>query len=92
MPSGKPSAGGRVTPSQKQRQQQGSGRYTAPVPKEVRQSPPWFPYVLIGLLVLGLLLIVGNYAGVLPGGTHNWYLLSGIGAIVVGLIMATTYH
>jgi hypothetical protein len=41
---------------------------------------------------VGLLLIVLNYVNVLPGGTSNWYLIGGIGAIVVGLFMATFYH
>jgi hypothetical protein len=69
-----------------------SGRYTPPIPKEVRQSPRWFPWVLLGFLVLGLVTIVLNYVHVLPGGTNNWYLIGGIGAIVVGLFMATFYH
>lgn len=68
------------------------GRYTPPIPKEQRQSPRWFPGVLLGFLVLGLLTIVLNYVNVLPGGTNNWYLISGIVFIVVGLFMATFYH
>jgi hypothetical protein len=74
------------------RQPISSGRYTPPIPKEVRHSPRWFPFVLLGFLIVGLLLIVLNYVNVLPGGTSNWYLIGGIGAIVVGLFMATFYH
>jgi hypothetical protein len=48
--------------------------------------------VIIGLLVAGLVLIIGNYAGIMPGGTDYWYLVGGIVAMVVGLILATTYH
>jgi hypothetical protein len=69
-----------------------SGRYTPPIPREVRRSPQWFPYVLLSLLVLGLLMIVLNYVQLLPGGTNNWYLIGGIVGIVGGLIMATFYH
>jgi len=69
-----------------------SGRYTHPIPKEQRQSPPWFPWVLLGFLVLGLLTIVLNYVNVLPGGTNNWYLIGGIVLIVIGLFGATFYH
>ncbi len=89
MPSGKQRGGGRVTQSPKKK---AAGRYTAPIPKKVRQSPPWYPYVLIGLLVVGLIVIIGNYAAFMPGGTHTYYLVIGIAAIVAGLVMATTYH
>ncbi len=68
------------------------GRYTPPIPKEKRQSPPWFPFVLLGFLILGLAVIVLNYVNVLPGGTNDWYLIGGIAAIVAGLFMATFYH
>ncbi len=69
-----------------------SGRYTPPIPKEQRKSPAWVGVLLLALLVLGLLLIVLNYVGVLPSGTHNYYLVAGIVAIIAGLVMATTYH
>ena len=67
-------------------------RYTAPIPKSVRRSPPWYGPVLLVLLLLGLFLIVGNYVGIMPGGTSNWYLVSGLVSIVVGAVMATRYH
>src|SRR6202034_2932418 len=60
-----------------------SGRYTPPIPKDRRRSPAWFPVVLLALLIIGLLMIVLNYVHVLPGGTSNWYLIGGIGAIIV---------
>ena len=67
-------------------------RYTAPIPKSVRHSPRWFGPVLLALLIIGLLLIVGNYVGIMPGGTSNWYLIGGLVGIVVGAMMATQYH
>ena len=48
--------------------------------------------VLLALLIIGLLLIVGNYVGIMPGGTSNWYLIGGLVGIVVGAMMATQYH
>jgi hypothetical protein len=48
--------------------------------------------VLLGLLIIGLLLIVGNYVGIMPGGTNNWDLVGGLIGIVVGAMMATQYH
>jgi Cell division protein CrgA len=85
---------GRATPKggPTAKQPVASGRYTPPIPRQQRHSPRWFPVVLLGFLVLGLMMIVLNYVNVLPGGTNNWYLIGGIGAIVVGLFMATFYH
>ncbi|MHB8245286.1 MAG: cell division protein CrgA [Acidimicrobiales bacterium] len=90
MASSKSGSRGRVTPSQKEVVR--SGRYTAPIPREKRHSPPWFPYAIIGLLVIGLIVIIGNYTGVLPGGVQDWYLVGGILSIIAGLILATYYH
>jgi len=80
----------RATPSKESREV--NKRYTAPIPKSVRQSPRWYGPVLLALLILGLLLIVGNYVGIMPGGTSNWYLVGGLVGIVVGAMMATQYH
>ena len=85
-----PPKGGRATPPKATREV--NKRYTAPIPKSVRQSPRWFGPMLLILLVVGLLLIVGNYVGILPGGTSNWYLIGGLVGIVVGAMMATQYH
>jgi len=81
---------GRATPPKDTREI--NKRYTAPIPKSVRQSPPWYGPLLLALLILGLLLIVGNYVGIMPGGTSNWYLVGGLIGIVVGAMMATQYH
>ena len=91
IPSKKKSAStGRATPPKDNRE--ANKRYTAPIPKSVRQSPRWYGPVLLGLLIIGLLLIVGNYVGIMPGGTNNWYLAGGLIGIVVGAMMATQYH
>ena len=78
--------GGRATPKQP------SGRYTAPVPKDVKVSPVWVPVLLLGLLIAGMLVILLNYLGELPGGASNGYLLLGLGLITAGFITATKYH
>jgi hypothetical protein len=78
---------GRVT-----QRSEATGRYTPPIPKAKRQSPPWFPYVLLGALVAGLVLIVLNYVEVLPGAPSTYYLLGGLVLILIGAIMATRYH
>jgi len=69
-----------------------SGRYTPPIPKSVRRSPRWYGLVLLGLLLLGVLTILLNYLGVLPGGVKVWYLVAGLVMIFVGFLMATRYR
>jgi hypothetical protein len=94
----RPAKGGRTTPAKGGRttapksSREVNKRYTAPIPRSVRRSPRWFGPMLLILLVVGLLLIVGNYVGIFPGGTSNWYLIAGLVGIVVGAMMATQYH
>ena len=76
---------GRVTPRQ-------SGRYTPPIPREKKVSPRWVPVLLLTLLIGGMLVILLNYLGVLPGGTKNEYLLGGLALITIGFVVATTYR
>jgi hypothetical protein len=47
--------------------------------------------VLLSLFILGLGVIVINYASIFWGAT-NWVLLIGLAAILTGTIMATRYH
>jgi hypothetical protein len=81
---------GRTTSSQ--------GRYTAPVPKEFKVSPRWVPVLMLVLLGLGILIILLNYVGIVPGfgplpdDTSNWYLLIGLAMILGGIITATQWH
>jgi hypothetical protein len=69
-----------------------SSRYTPPVPREVKFSPPWVPVLMFALLGIGLLVIFLNYLAVLPGGTDNRYLLVGLAAILGGIVTATQYR
>ena len=77
---------GRYTPAEE------SGRYTPPVPKNIRKSPRWFGVTILALLILGVLLILLNYSNVLPGGVSVWYLVGGLVMIFAGFLMATRYH
>jgi hypothetical protein len=100
MPRKTKDAPGRVTPKGGSPRRGGSGgaaptssgRYTAPIPREVRSSPPWVPVLILVFFGLGLLCIVLNYLGILPGGANNIYLFIGLGLIVAGFIAATRYH
>jgi len=66
-----------------------SGRYTKPTPKDKRSSPRWFAVLVVGLLVLGAFLLVGNYLNFLPGAVSPWYLVTGLGSILAGFLLAT---
>jgi hypothetical protein len=91
-------APGRVTPKKgagsraSETGRPASGRYTAPVPVELRESPRWVPILMMAFFAVGVIGILLNYLGVLPGGAHNYYLLAGLGAIILGFITATQYH
>ncbi len=78
---------GRTTPKQRT-----SGRYTPPIPRDVRHSPPWYPWALLTVLVLGVATIILNYVQALPGSPTNWYTLGGLVAILVGALAATRYR
>lgn len=91
------SAGGRTAVATKSRigrytAPEQSGKYTPPVPRQVRRSPRWFGAAVLGLLVAGVLLILLNYLTVLPGGTSAWYLVAGLVVIFAGFVMATRYR
>jgi hypothetical protein len=70
------------------------GRYTPPsLRADQLPSPPWVPILMFGLLALGVVVILLNYVGViLPGATHNGYLLVGLGLILAGIVTATQYR
>jgi hypothetical protein len=69
-----------------------SARYTPPIPQSAKTSPPWFGPLILGLLVVGVLIIITNYIGILPGETSNWYLFLGLGFITAGFLTATGWR
>ena len=99
MAKGSQQKGGRATPKgtrsgsgSSSRAMPSSGRYTPPIPKTQKVSPPWVPVVMFGCLGLGVLMIVLNYLNMLPGDANNGYLLGGLALITVGFVAATQYH
>jgi hypothetical protein len=65
-----------------------AGRGTGP-------SPRWVPVLMFALWGIGLLLIILNYMGVLPGaadGGNGWYLVAGLVSILGGIMVATQYR
>ena len=69
-----------------------SSRYTPPTLREQRISPPWVPVLMFSLLGVGAVVILLYYLGFVPGGRNNWYLFSGLLAVLGGLYTATKYH
>jgi hypothetical protein len=90
------SATGRTTSSKVGRPKtaEESGRYTAPIPKNVRHSPGWFGALILVLLIGGVALITVNYLARLPGLAHGspWGLVVGLVMIFVGFLLATRYR
>ncbi len=65
-------------------------RYTPPPPKKPPPSPTWYVAVVFVLFVGGLVVIVGNYVGILPGtaqNAKNSYLVGGLASILIGFLL-----
>jgi len=84
--------GGTPTGQTKRTTPAASRRYTPPVPQSAKVSPAWVPVVMFVLLGIGLVVILANYIGWLPGSTSNWYLVVGLGFILGGILTATQWH
>jgi hypothetical protein len=55
-------------------------------------SPTWYVAIMFGLMAVGIIVILLNYIGILPGGTRNLYLLIGLAGIGVGFTMTMNYR
>jgi hypothetical protein len=55
-------------------------------------SPKWYIVTMFGLMGLGMVIILANYIGLLPGGTSNNYLFAGLAAIAVGFGMTLNFR
>ncbi len=73
-----------------------TGRYTPPRTGAGKgPSPRWVPVLMFALWGVGLLVIILNYMGVLPGssdGGNGWYLVGGLVGILAGIMVATQYR
>ncbi|HEX7464744.1 MAG TPA: cell division protein CrgA [Actinomycetota bacterium] len=77
-------------PKSRQRQRSKRRSYVAPPPKrKPKDSPPWFGWLILGVMGLGVLTIVFNYMNLVPGGTNQGYLWGGLALIAVGFGLAT---
>lgn len=55
-------------------------------------SPTWYVALMFGLMGVGLVVILLNYMGVLPGDANNRNLIIGLGGIAVGFGMTLGWH
>jgi hypothetical protein len=80
-------------PKSRQRQKRSTRPYAAPPPKKKpKASPAWYGYLVLGLILLGVLVIVLNYMGAVPGGTQQHWLWIGLGVIAAGFVAATQWR
>ena len=89
------SKSGRVTPKGTQPQRQVTGPTstsdTGRTPVELdKPSPIIVPILMFGSFILGTGMILFNY--LLLDTPSNWYLLGGLGLILVGIVAATQYR
>ena len=66
-----------------------SGRYTAPISRAQKESPPWVPGLMLGLLVVGALLIMLRY---LVWDDTNLPMVLGMACLLGGLYTGTKWH
>jgi hypothetical protein len=64
--------------------------YTPPKPARPKPSPKWVPYVGVGLIVAGVLLVIASYVLPIPGGNVN--LVIGFVMMAAGLIALSQWR
>lgn len=60
-----------------------------PPKKQPKQSPKWYGRLVIGVMLAGVLSIVLNYMGIMPGSPSPIWMWGGLGMVCVGFLMAT---
>jgi Cell division protein CrgA len=85
-------------PKSKGRQKRSTRRYRA-VPQQAKRrhkaSPRWYGPLLIGLMALGVIVIVGNYMGLMPGtdgDASSVWLWVGLGLLGAGFIGTSFWY
>ena len=80
-------------PEQPTRRPSKGSRYTPPAPKKVKHSQLWVPVTMFTCLVLGVVVIAGNYLELLPGGeVSNTFLVIGLALLIMGFVLSTFFR
>jgi len=80
---GRKKANKRPTPPKKQ---------AAAEVEEKGSSPFWYVALMFGLMGVGIVVILLNYMGLVPGGTDSKWLLGGLGMIGIGFAMTLNFR
>ena len=70
-------------------------RYQPPPRKKPKPSPRWFGALILAVMFAGVIIIVLNYLGLIPGTNDqasNLYLFVGLGLIALGFLGATQWR
>lgn len=81
---GRPAARGSVAKA--------SGRYTPPIPRKHKVSPPWVPVLMFTLLIVGAIIVMTGYFVLQPGGVRMLVLLVGLIYVAGGFITVMRYR
>ena len=71
-----------------------SSRYTPKVPQYEKESPRWWPVMMLSFFVIGGILIMIKYLGWVPGGQDGsqWWIVGGLVSVLGGLFTATQWR
>ena len=71
-----------------------SSRYTPPVPTYEKESPRWWPVMMLSLFGVGGVMILLKYLGWVPGGQNasQWWIVGGLGFVLAGLFSSTKWR
>lgn len=71
-----------------------SSRYTPKVHQYEKESPRWWPAMMIALFAIGGVLIMLKYLGWVPGGQDGsqWWIVGGLAFVLSGLFAATRWR
>jgi hypothetical protein len=81
--------------SRSRHKRQGQRYQLEPARKQKKKSSPrWYGPMVLAVMGLGVIIIVLNYVGEVPGssGTENGYLFLGLGLIALGFIGTTFWR